>query len=96
MVAEKFQEFKGERSQEPESRSQEDTRGSLEITARDVSSIVPFWVFLSAGLADEPITRWNVLGSRLFKGICGHARAKTNNAGLLGTTQSGSPPGGRA
>jgi len=40
---------------------------------------------------NKPITRRNVRGSRLFNVFCGHPRAGTNIAGLLGTIQSGSP-----
>jgi hypothetical protein len=49
--------------------------------------------FLPARHTDKPVTRRNVLGSRLFTEICGHPRAETNIGGPLATTKSGSPPG---
>jgi hypothetical protein len=44
----------------------------------------------------NPIARRDVRGSRLFKQICGLARAETNIARSSGTRQSGSPPRCRA
>jgi hypothetical protein len=61
------------------------------ITARVFLSSVPSGDCSLAGRGDTPNTRRNVPGSRLFNQICGHARAETNIAGLLGTTQSGLP-----
>jgi hypothetical protein len=54
-----------------------------EITARDVSPIVPLTTGSSACCANRPNPRRDVRGSRLFKAISGHSHPETNTRGRL-------------